>query len=75
MRVSTRIISPSSMKSGTCTSTPDSSVAGLLPPPEAVSPLRPGSVLATFASIALATYPVRVEEDGISVLLTGVGGD
>ena len=43
------------MKSGTCTSTPDSSVAGLLPPPEAVSPLRPGSVWVTFISIAPPT--------------------
>ena len=33
------------MKSGTWTETPDSSVAGLLPPPEAVSPLTPGSVV------------------------------
>jgi hypothetical protein len=38
LRVSTRIVSPSSMKSGTWTVTPDSSVAALLPPPEAVSP-------------------------------------
>ena len=55
LRVSTRTESPSSMKSGTWTITPDSSVAGLLPPPEAVSPLRPGSVWVTFISIALGT--------------------
>ena len=50
LRVSTRTISPSSMKSGTWTSTPDSSVAGLLPPPEAVSPLTPGLGLASPSS-------------------------
>src|SRR5262249_53360347 len=55
LRVSTRIVSPASMKSGTWTVTPDSSVAGLLPPPEAVSPLSPGSVWVTFMSIALGT--------------------
>src|SRR5215204_5633215 len=44
LRVSTRTRSPSLTKSGTWTTTPDSSVAGLVPPPEAVSPFRPGSV-------------------------------
>ncbi len=43
------------MKSGTWTVTPDSSVAGLLPPPEAVSPFTPGSVCVTFMSTALDT--------------------
>jgi len=55
LRVSTRTASPSSMKSGTWTTTPDSRVAGLLPPPEAVSPFNPGSVWVTFISIALGT--------------------
>ena len=42
MRVSTRTFSPSSMKSGTWISTPFSSFAGFVPPPEAVLPLTPG---------------------------------
>jgi hypothetical protein len=42
--------------SGTRTETPDSSVAGLSPPPEAVSPLTPGSVSATAISTALGTW-------------------
>jgi len=37
--------------------------------------VRDGSALTRPASIALATYQVRVEEDAISVLLTGAGGD
>ena len=41
------------MKSGTWTTTPVSSVAGLVPPPEAVSPFRPGSVWVTARSTAL----------------------
>src|SRR5579883_399832 len=42
-RVSTRTLSPSFRKSGTCTTAPVSSVAGLVPP-VAVSPRIPGSV-------------------------------
>ena len=42
VRVSTRTRSPSLTNSGTSTRTPDSSVAGLVPPPDAVSPLTPG---------------------------------
>src|SRR5215211_1692682 len=42
-RVSTRTLSSALIKSGTCTTTPVSRVAGL-EPPVAVSPLRPGSV-------------------------------
>jgi hypothetical protein len=37
------------------TVTPDSSVAGLSPPPEAVSPFTPGSVSVTDISTALGT--------------------
>src|SRR5206468_4219055 len=44
VRVSTRTRSPTSMKSGTFTLAPVSRTAGLVPPPEAVSPRRPGSV-------------------------------
>jgi nitrite reductase/ring-hydroxylating ferredoxin subunit len=36
--------------------------------------VRDGSALTRPASVALATYPVRVDEDGISLLLT-VAGD
>jgi len=36
--------------------------------------VRDGSVLTRPASVALATYPVRVDEGGISLLLT-VAGD
>ncbi len=49
-RVSTLTRSPMFTNSGTCTSAPVSSVAGLLPPPEAVSPLTPGSVWVTSSS-------------------------
>src|SRR5690606_638156 len=56
VRVSTRILSPTLMKSGTRTTTPDSSVAGLSPPPEAVSPFTPGSVSETVSSTALGTW-------------------
>src|SRR5215212_3113777 len=45
-RVSTLTWSPTLTKSGTCTMTPVSRVAGLVPP-VAVSPLRPGSVSET----------------------------
>src|SRR5829696_388079 len=45
-RVSTLTWSPTLTKSGTCTTTPVSRVAGLVPP-VAVSPLRPGSVSET----------------------------
>ena len=41
-RVSTLTLSPMSTKSGTLIVAPVSSVAGLVPPPEAVSPRRPG---------------------------------
>ena len=43
-RVSTLTLSPMSTKSGTLIVAPVSSVAGLVPPPEAVSPRSPGSV-------------------------------
>ncbi len=36
--------------------------------------VRDGSALTRPASVALATYPVRVDEDGISLVLT-VAGD
>src|SRR4051812_22934603 len=49
-RVSTLILSPMLTNSGTFTVAPVSSVAGLLPPPEAVSPLTPGSVCVTSSS-------------------------
>src|SRR3954453_15766679 len=42
-RVSTLTLSPMSTKSGKLTVAPVSRVAGLVPPPEAVSPRRPGS--------------------------------
>src|SRR5919107_1250260 len=48
-RVSTLTRSPTLMKSGTCTTTPVSRVAGLVPP-VAVSPLSPGSVSETSRS-------------------------
>src|SRR4051812_42454006 len=54
-RVSTRTRSPAFTNSGTRTVTPDSSVAGLSPPPEAVSPFTPGSVSDTASSTALGT--------------------
>jgi hypothetical protein len=43
------------MNSGTWTTAPVSSVAGLVPPPDAVSPLTPGSVWLTSSSTALGT--------------------
>ena len=46
-RVSTFTLSPISTNSGTWIVAPVSSVAGLLPPPLAVSPRRPGSVWET----------------------------
>jgi hypothetical protein len=49
-RVSTLTLSPMSTKSGTLIVAPVSSVAGLVPPPEAVSPRRPGSVWETSSS-------------------------
>ena len=49
-RVSTLIRSPMFTNSGTLTIAPVSSVAGLLPPPEAVSPFTPGSVWVTSSS-------------------------
>mmetsp|Transcript_2222 Transcript_2222/g.5524 ORF Transcript_2222/g.5524 Transcript_2222/m.5524 type:complete len:210 (+) Transcript_2222:300-929(+) len=49
--VSMRSSSPSSMKSGTMTTAPVSSVAGFSPPPLAVSPLTPGIVSATLRFI------------------------
>ena len=39
----------------TSTRTPDSSVAGLVPPPDAASPSTPGEVSATAISTALGT--------------------
>ncbi len=49
-RVSTLIRSPMLTNSGTLTVAPVSSVAGLLPPPDAVSPFTPGSVCVTSSS-------------------------
>ena len=49
-RVSTLIRSPMFTNNGTFTVAPVSSVAGLLPPPEAVSPRTPGSVWVTSSS-------------------------
>lgn len=49
VRVSTRIVSPSLMNSGTRTTAPVSSLAGLAPP-VAVSPRNPGSVSTIFNS-------------------------
>ena len=49
-RVSTFTQSPTLTKSGTLTVAPVYSVAGLLPPPVAVSPFRPGSVWVTSSS-------------------------
>ena len=49
-RVSTLMRSPMLTNSGTLTVAPVSSVAGLLPPPEAVSPFTPGSVWVTSSS-------------------------
>ena len=55
LRVSTSTRSPTLTNSGTCTVAPVSSVAGLLPPPEAVSPRTPGSVSVTSRSTALGS--------------------
>jgi hypothetical protein len=55
-RVSTRTRSPTSRNNGTWIVAPVSSVAGLEPPPEAVSPRRPGSVWVTSRSTALGSY-------------------
>ena len=49
-RVSTLTRSPMFTNSGTLTVAPVSSVAGLLPPPDAVSPRTPGSVCVTSSS-------------------------
>ena len=49
-RVSTLTLSPMFTNSGTWIVAPVSSVAGLLPPPEAVSPRTPGSVCVTSSS-------------------------
>ena len=49
-RVSTLTRSPMFTNSGTFTVAPVSSVAGLLPPPEAVSPRTPGSVCVSSSS-------------------------
>ena len=72
-RVSTRTRSPTLTNSGTRTVTPDSSVAGLSPPPEAVSPCTPGSVSVTAISTALGTWTsdgllVHVEQLDLLVL-------
>jgi hypothetical protein len=53
--VSTLTRSPMLTNSGTWTVAPVSSVAGLLPPPEAVSPRTPGSVCVTSSSTDAAT--------------------
>src|SRR5690606_17650431 len=52
LRVSTRSTSPISTKSGTLTTAPELSLAGLVPP-VAVSPRRPGSVSTTSSSTKL----------------------
>src|SRR5262245_34204539 len=57
LRVSTLITSPSLRKSGTCTTAPVSSVAGL-EPPDAVSPRMPGSVLTICRSRKLGSSTV-----------------
>jgi hypothetical protein len=56
LRVSTRTDWPGSTKSGTWITAPVSSVAGLVPPPEAVSPLTPGSVSVTWRLTALGSW-------------------
>ena len=48
--MSTLTLSPMLTNSGTWTVAPVSSVAGLLPPPDAVSPRTPGSVCVTSSS-------------------------
>src|ERR1044072_9534654 len=55
-RVSTLILSPMFTNSGRATVAPVSSVAGLLPPPEAVSPFTPGSVCVTSSSTDAASW-------------------
>ena len=55
-RVSTFTRWPMSTKSGTLIVAPVSSVAGLLPPPEAVSPRRPGSVCVTSSSTEAGSW-------------------
>ena len=64
-RRSTRITWPSSMKSGTCTVAPVSSVAGLVAP-VAVSPRTPGSVRVTASSTkdgsSTENHPVVVDQ-------------
>ena len=54
-RVSTRTTSPMLTNSGTWIRAPGLEHAGLLPPPEAVSPRTPGSVSVTSRSIALGS--------------------
>ena len=58
--MSTRTRSPTLTNSGTRTDTPDSSVAGLSPPPEAVSPLTPGSVSGKAAGLTFLIGPYQV---------------
>ena len=53
---STLIRSPMFTNSGTFTVAPVSRVAGLLPPPEAVSPFTPGSVCVTSSSTDAASW-------------------
>src|SRR3954466_12261353 len=50
--------SPMFTNSGTCTVAPVSSVAGLLPPPDAVSPRTPGSVWVTSSSTEAGSWIV-----------------
>ena len=58
-RVSTLTRSPMFTNSGTFTIAPVSSVAGLLPPPDAVSPRTPGSVCVTSSSTERRQLDVR----------------
>src|SRR5829696_2564122 len=71
-RVSTRTRSPTLTKSGTCTTTPVSSVAGLLPP-VAVSPLRPGSVSATSRSTCAGGSTLTTSPSAESTLTVPFG--
>jgi hypothetical protein len=54
--VSTFTRSPMLTNSGTATVAPVSSVAGLFPPPDAVSPRTPGSVWVTSSSTLAPTW-------------------
>ena len=54
--MSTLTRSPMFTNSGTLTTAPVSSVAGLFPPPEAVSPRTPGSVWVTSSSTEAVSW-------------------